>query len=115
VVPERDRAQRRVTAMPVPAVPPSRSVRRRAHRRHATRPLLWQPVNRSGRLWPMAVLSTGLPLADRYLLIEQLGSGGMAVVWRGFDDLLGRPVAVKVLNAEVAADPAFREAIYREA
>ncbi|HKT05566.1 MAG TPA: protein kinase [Rugosimonospora sp.] len=63
----------------------------------------------------MAVLSTGLPLADRYLLIEQLGSGGMAVVWRGFDDLLGRPVAVKVLNADIAADPAFREAIYREA
>ncbi|MEN3310029.1 MAG: eukaryotic-like serine/threonine-protein kinase [Micromonosporaceae bacterium] len=63
----------------------------------------------------MAVLSTGLPLADRYLLIEQLGSGGMAVVWRGFDDLLGRPVAVKVLNAEIAADPAFRAAIYREA
>jgi eukaryotic-like serine/threonine-protein kinase len=63
----------------------------------------------------MAVLSTGLPLADRYLLIEQLGSGGMAVVWRGFDDLLGRPVAVKVLNAEIAADPAFRAAIYKEA
>ncbi len=63
----------------------------------------------------MAVLSTGLPLANRYLLIEQLGSGGMAVVWRGFDDLLGRPVAVKVLNADIAADPTFRASIYREA
>ncbi|MBO0869572.1 MAG: protein kinase, partial [Micromonosporaceae bacterium] len=46
---------------------------------------------------------------------EQLGSGGMSVVWRGFDDLLGRPVAVKVLAAPIAADPAFRAAIYREA
>jgi eukaryotic-like serine/threonine-protein kinase len=63
----------------------------------------------------MAVLSTGLPLANRYLLIEQLGTGGMAVVWRGFDDLLGRPVAVKVLNADIAADPSFRATIYREA
>ena len=94
---------------------PSRSVRRREYRHHPPRPMVWRAVDLSGRLSHMALLSTGLPLADRYLLIEQLGSGGMAMVWRGFDDLLGRPVAVKVLNAEIAADPAFRAAIYREA
>jgi eukaryotic-like serine/threonine-protein kinase len=68
-----------------------------------------------GRLAGMAPLSTGLPLAERYLLIEQLGSGGMSVVWRGFDDVLGRPVAVKVLSTPTAADPAFRAAIRKEA
>src|SRR2546430_4593856 len=41
---------------------------------------LFRSVDQSGRLWHMAVLFTGLPLANRYLLIEQLGSGGMAVV-----------------------------------
>jgi eukaryotic-like serine/threonine-protein kinase len=68
-----------------------------------------------GRLAGMTPLSTGLPLAERYLLIEQLGSGGMSVVWRSFDDVLGRPVAVKVLSAPTAADPAFRAAIRKEA
>jgi len=57
-----------------------------------------------GRLAGMTPLSTGVPLAERYLLIEQLGAGGMSVVWRGFDDVLGRPVAVKVLSAPTAAD-----------
>src|SRR3954451_13328710 len=73
----------------------------------------------AGRLWGrlagMTPLSTGMPLAERYLLIEQLGSGGMSVVWRSFDDVLGRAVAVKVLSAPTAADPAFRAAIRTEA
>lgn len=60
-------------------------------------------------------LSAGVPLADRYLLIEKLGTGGMSVVWRGYDDVLDRPVAVKVLASPIAADPAFRESIAREA
>ncbi len=68
-----------------------------------------------GRLAGMTPLSTGMPLAERYLLLEQLGAGGMSVVWRGFDDVLGRPVAVKVLSAPTAADPAFRAAIRTEA
>src|SRR4051794_40405734 len=68
-----------------------------------------------GRLAGMTPLSTGMPLAERYLLIEQLGSGGMSVVWRSFDDVLGRAVAVKVLSAPTAADPAFRAAIRKEA
>ena len=42
----------------------------------------------------------GVSLSDRYHLREQLGQGGMGTVWRGFDSLLERPVAVKLLNPE---------------
>jgi serine/threonine protein kinase len=54
-------------------------------------------------------------LNDRYRLLELVGSGGMAVVYRGMDTLLQRQVAVKVLREAFAGDPAFLARFQREA
>jgi eukaryotic-like serine/threonine-protein kinase len=60
-------------------------------------------------------LSSGTRLADRYILIDRIGVGGMGEVWRGADEVLGRVVAVKALALPLAADPLLRAAVHREA
>jgi serine/threonine-protein kinase len=60
-------------------------------------------------------IGTGERLKDRYLLERTLGRGGMAAVWLGHDEVLDRPVAVKVLSDTIASDPGFVARFRREA
>ena len=57
----------------------------------------------------------GVCLSDRYRVIKRLAGGGMGEVYRGHDLLLDRPVAVKVLQSNLAADPEHLERFKAEA
>lgn len=52
---------------------------------------------------------------EKYRILEEIGSGGMSVVYRGHDDALDRDVAVKVLHRHLSRDPEARERFSREA
>jgi eukaryotic-like serine/threonine-protein kinase len=54
-------------------------------------------------------------LNNRYQILEPLGKGGMAVVYRARDLMLERLVAVKVLREDYSRDPAFQERFRQEA
>jgi eukaryotic-like serine/threonine-protein kinase len=58
---------------------------------------------------------TGRTLADRYRIESTIARGGMARVYRARDERLDRDVAVKVLSAPYADDPAFTERFLAEA
>ena len=59
--------------------------------------------------------ASGLTLAGRYLVGERLGRGGMGEVRSGWDKVLERPVAVKLLREDAASDPAVRRRFEAEA
>jgi hypothetical protein len=63
----------------------------------------------------VATIGNGDLLKNRYRLERMLGRGGMAAVWLGQDEVLERPVAVKVLSDTIADDPGFVARFRREA
>jgi eukaryotic-like serine/threonine-protein kinase len=69
----------------------------------------------------MTPLPVGIPVVEtnrtlqRYKLLEEVGQGGMAVVYKGLDTTLNREVAVKVLHPHLAGQAESRARLQREA
>ncbi|MET0772309.1 MAG: Stk1 family PASTA domain-containing Ser/Thr kinase [Candidatus Limnocylindrales bacterium] len=57
----------------------------------------------------------GRVLGGRYALVELIGQGGMATIYRGRDTKLGRDVAIKILRGEYGSDASFLARFQREA
>jgi eukaryotic-like serine/threonine-protein kinase len=62
-----------------------------------------------------SVAEIGTVLGGRYRLVELLGQGGMATIFRAHDGQLGRDVAVKLLRPEYGRDPDFGSRFRQEA
>ncbi|MDZ4767778.1 MAG: protein kinase [Chloroflexota bacterium] len=60
-------------------------------------------------------MSSETILNGRYRLVAQQGSGGMAVIYRAIDQMLGRQVAVKILRPSLTSDPSFLARFRNEA
>lgn len=80
---------------------------------------MWDVLEAQPCLYPCRVVDDGLRpgdlLAGRYRLIDRIGSGGMAVIWRAHDETLDRLVAVKVLDLSLSGDERLRDLVRREA
>ncbi|MBI3098574.1 MAG: protein kinase [Planctomycetes bacterium] len=85
-------------------VPPQSDRTIDAHSTHATLPAVREDVRDSA----------GKPFG-RYRLIEELGHGGMGIVWKAWDTDLKRVVALKQILGEAAADAEQLERFVREA
>lgn len=54
-------------------------------------------------------------LGNRYRLIHQVGKGGMALVYEAYDQMLERPVAIKLLRQDFSEIQGFRDRFKQEA
>ena len=57
---------------------------------------------------------TAGPTIGRYAIEKELGAGGFATVYQGFDPVLERPLAIKLLHPHLARDPEIRARFVRE-
>jgi len=61
------------------------------------------------------VITKGQKINDRYEVIRSIGEGGMANVYLGYDTILDRNVAIKVLRGDLSNDEKFVRRFQREA
>lgn len=61
------------------------------------------------------MITKGQKINDRYEVIRSIGEGGMANVYLGYDTILDRNVAIKVLRGDLANDEKFVRRFQREA
>jgi prkC len=61
------------------------------------------------------VITKGQKINDRYEIIRSIGEGGMANVYLGYDTILDRNVAIKVLRGDLSNDEKFVRRFQREA
>jgi len=61
------------------------------------------------------VITKGQRINDRYEVIRSIGEGGMANVYLGYDTILDRNVAIKVLRGDLSNDEKFVRRFQREA
>ena len=54
-------------------------------------------------------------MGGRYTVQGKIGTGGMAIVYRGVDEVLGRPVAIKTMLPQYANDESFAARFKQEA
>ena len=58
---------------------------------------------------------SAMVLGGRYQVQDKIGAGGMATVYRGLDEVLGRTVAIKTMLPQYANDPSFAARFKQEA
>lgn len=58
---------------------------------------------------------SGALIADRYLIIRQIASGGMATVYLAHDQRLDRPIALKIVHPHLSQDQEFKDKFIQEA
>lgn len=61
------------------------------------------------------MITKGQKINDRYEIIRSIGEGGMANVYLGYDTILDRNVAIKILRGDLANDEKFVRRFQREA
>lgn len=61
------------------------------------------------------MIEKGKLISGRYEIIKNIGEGGMANVYVGYDKILNRKVAIKILRGDLASDEKFVRRFQREA
>lgn len=61
------------------------------------------------------MITKGQKINDRYEIIRSIGEGGMANVYLGYDTILDRNVAIKILRGDLSNDEKFVRRFQREA